>query len=107
MRLRLHGAEHGQAAALLHLPQNEQVSALSRKEKSLKRTPMKKIITSFDPPPIPGNAFNWRATFDSYEPGSPIGYGRTEEEAIHDLHSHEEALEYIANRKTISKFPSK
>jgi hypothetical protein len=44
-----------------------------------------KIITHYDPPPIPLRNCDWTAVTDDYEPGQPIGYGRTEEEAIADL----------------------
>lgn len=36
-------------------------------------------------PPIPIRDFDWSATLDGYEPGEPIGWGRTEAEAIADL----------------------
>ena len=44
-----------------------------------------KIITEYVFPPIPLRQFDWSAVTDNYEPGCPIGYGRTEEEAIKDL----------------------
>lgn len=45
-----------------------------------------KIITRYDPPPIPPREFDWTAVDDdTYEPGCPIGYGATEAEAIADL----------------------
>jgi len=44
-----------------------------------------RIITTFIYPPIPTRNFDWQATDDNYEPGCPIGYGRTEQEAIDDL----------------------
>lgn len=44
-----------------------------------------KIITYYDPPPIPIRAFDWRAVDDDYEPGRPMGFGRTEAEACADL----------------------
>lgn len=44
-----------------------------------------KILTSYDPPPIPIRSFDWSAVTDNYEPGCPIGYGTTESEAIDDL----------------------
>jgi hypothetical protein len=45
-----------------------------------------KIVTSHIYPPIPTRAFDWCATFDNYDgPGSPIGYGSTEQEAIENL----------------------
>jgi hypothetical protein len=36
-------------------------------------------------PPIPTKQFDWRATFDDYEPGKPMGYGETPDEALADL----------------------
>lgn len=49
-----------------------------------------KIITSYDPKPIPMRQFDWSAMRDGYDGGDPIGYGRTEEEAIADLIEEEE-----------------
>jgi hypothetical protein len=46
---------------------------------------MKPIHTSYDFPPIPIRNCDWSATFDGYEPGDPIGTGRTEQAAIADL----------------------
>lgn len=46
---------------------------------------MEKIVTKYDPPPIPVRAFDWTAVTDNYEPGCPIGYGYTEQQAIDDL----------------------
>ena len=44
------------------------------------------IITEYDPPPIPIRLFDWSAIDDdTYEPGCPIGWGATEQEAINDL----------------------
>lgn len=36
-------------------------------------------------PPVPFRNHDWRATFDGYEPGDPMGAGSTKEEAIGDL----------------------
>lgn len=36
-------------------------------------------------PPIPTRAFDFRATRKGYEPGDPMGYGPTEEQAVADL----------------------
>ena len=47
--------------------------------------PERKIITKYDPPPIPISNCDWQATFDDYDLGSPIGHGATEEAAIADL----------------------
>lgn len=44
-----------------------------------------KIITHYDPPPIPPRQFDWTAVTEDYDLGSPTGYGRTEQEAIADL----------------------
>lgn len=43
------------------------------------------IITEFWAKSIPIRQFDWTAVDDNYEPGCPIGYGRTEQEAIDDL----------------------
>jgi hypothetical protein len=45
------------------------------------------IQTSYDPPPIPIREFDWRAIDDdTYSgPGSLIGFGKTEAEAVADL----------------------
>lgn len=53
-----------------------------------------KIITSYDPKPIPTRACDWSAVTDDYEAWTedgewhsthPVGYGATQEEAIADL----------------------
>lgn len=53
-----------------------------------------KIITHYDPKPIPDRSFDWSAVYDDYDcdwnqygyvSQSPVGYGKTEEEAIRDL----------------------
>jgi hypothetical protein len=49
-----------------------------------------KIVTRHIFPPIPMRQFDWQATRDGYEPGCPIGYGKTESEAIADLHAAED-----------------
>lgn len=36
-------------------------------------------------PPIPLRDHDWSAVTDNYEPGHPIGWGRTEQAAIDDL----------------------
>lgn len=43
------------------------------------------IRTLYIYPPIPDRRFDWSAVTDNYEPNMPIGYGRTEAEAIEDL----------------------
>jgi len=43
------------------------------------------IRTHYDPPPIPDRRHDWRAVTADYEPGAPVGYGATEQEAIVDL----------------------
>tara|TARA_R110002167_G_scaffold181421_3_gene381725 strand:+ start:1029 stop:1187 length:159 start_codon:yes stop_codon:yes gene_type:complete len=44
-----------------------------------------KIITEFIYPPIPNRNYDWSAVTDSYDEDDPIGYGKTEQEAIEDL----------------------
>jgi hypothetical protein len=48
--------------------------------------PSLKIKTNYWAKPIPDRSFDWCA-YDAatYEPGCPIGYGATEQEAIADL----------------------
>ena len=46
-----------------------------------------KVSTFYDPPPIPLRQWDWTAyDLEEYEPGQPVGYGRTEEEAIDDFY---------------------
>lgn len=47
-----------------------------------------RVITSYDPPPIPMRNHDWSAVDDETyggEESDPIGYGATEIEAIRDL----------------------
>lgn len=44
-----------------------------------------KIVTSYWAKPIPYRHADWSAVTDNYEGGDPIGYGKTEAEAIADL----------------------
>lgn len=49
-----------------------------------------KIVTQYDPPPVPSRNWDWSAIDDSTYDGapdghSPIGYGPTEQAAINDL----------------------
>lgn len=43
------------------------------------------IITEHIHPPIPSRDYDWSAVLEGYEPGDPIGYGRTEQEARNAL----------------------
>lgn len=43
------------------------------------------IVTNFVYPPIPDRRFDWSAVYDGYEPGDPVGWGRTQSQAIGDL----------------------
>lgn len=43
------------------------------------------IVATYSPPPIPVRSFDWSAVTDNYEPGDPIGYGYTRDQAIQDL----------------------
>jgi hypothetical protein len=53
-----------------------------------------KIVTHYDPKPVPSDKFDWSAVTDNYDVDCvdgewhsthPVGYGATEEEAIADL----------------------
>lgn len=44
-----------------------------------------RIETDYWAKPIPDRRFDWSATTSDYEPGQPIGHGRTEAEAVADL----------------------
>ena len=48
-----------------------------------------RIITKFEPPPIPWRGADWRAQREEYDFGDCIGLGRTEKEAIADLEQEE------------------
>lgn len=41
--------------------------------------------TEFVHPPIPDRSMDWSAVRKGYEPGAPIGRGRTEADAVADL----------------------
>lgn len=43
------------------------------------------MITAYEHPPIPFRGCDWSATSDDYEPGMPIGYGATEQDAKNNL----------------------
>lgn len=45
----------------------------------------RRIVTHYWEKPIPTNQYDWCATEDGYEPGAPIAYGATEQEAIDNL----------------------
>lgn len=51
-----------------------------------------KIRTYYELPPIPLRDFDWAAFSEDYEPGWPVGRGRTEQEAIEDLNEQLELL---------------
>lgn len=48
-------------------------------------TEPRKIVTKYDPAPIPMRDCDWQATFDNYDLGDCIGHGETEDAAIADL----------------------
>ena len=49
-----------------------------------------KIITEFVYPPIPIRRYDWSAVREGYDEGDPVGWGRTEQEAINELLEMEE-----------------
>lgn len=48
-------------------------------------TELPRIVTDYWRKPIGVRTHDWSATFDGYEPGDPVGYGETEDEAKNDL----------------------
>ena len=45
-----------------------------------------RIVTTYDPPPIPDRSYDWQALdADSYDYDGPLGIGPTEQAAIDDL----------------------
>lgn len=44
-----------------------------------------KILTAHMFPPIPLRSMDWSAVTDEYDLGHPIGWGRTEQDAMADL----------------------
>lgn len=45
-------------------------------------SPKAKIITDYDPPPIPLRQWDFNARREDSDEGDPIGYGATEDDAI-------------------------
>ena len=43
------------------------------------------MITEQINPPAPCRSHDWQATHDDYQPGDPMGFGPTEQDAINDL----------------------
>ena len=58
-----------------------------------------KIKTDYWPKPIPLRDFDWSAVDDdTYDgPGSPIGFGRTRDDAIEDLFEHIETYRELTD----------
>ena len=54
-----------------------------------------KIITRHEYPPIPIRDYDWSAIRQDYEPGDPIGHGKTEQDAIKDLLEAEHLIKEI------------
>lgn len=44
-----------------------------------------KIIISHDRPPVPSTSYDYSAVTEDYEPGAPLGHGRTARDAVEDL----------------------
>ena len=55
------------------------------------------IVTRYWDPPNTARYADWTAVTNNYEPGDPIGYGRTEAEATEHLR------ELLEEQKTIHK----
>jgi len=48
------------------------------------------IVTIHIYPPIHVRQYDWKAHYDDYEDGDPIGYGATEKQAIDNLKQQEQ-----------------
>lgn len=46
---------------------------------------MMRVVTIYDPPPIPDRRFDWKVIWDGYEGGDPMAFGSTEQEAIENF----------------------
>ena len=69
-----------------------------------------KIVTHYDPKPIPDRRFDWTAyDGDTYDgPGRPVGYGTTERDAIDDLVAQiEDAMSLRQNMMPLPTTPDK
>ena len=53
----------------------------------------RKIITAYDPPPIPYRCNDWRATREGDDEDYVVGWGLTEQDAIDDLIAEEAAAQ--------------
>ena len=51
------------------------------------------VVVRWIYPPIPDRRFDWQASRDGWDLGDPLGFGRTELEAIKDLLTQEEEQE--------------
>lgn len=57
-----------------------------RQSRGCKCEPIARIIrTEHVYPPVPSRKYDWRATFDGYDPGDAMGAGATEAEAVANL----------------------
>ena len=68
-----------------------------------------KIVTHYDPKPIPDRRFDWTAyDGDTFGPGRPVGYGTTERDAIDDLVAQiEDAMSLRQNMMPLPTTPDK
>ena len=60
------------------------------------------VFTSFERKPGPTDRFDWSAVTSNYEPGAPIGYGRTEREAIDALLDQLDDADVAATEKALT-----
>lgn len=60
------------------------------------------IVTRNVRPPIPTRSFDWEAHYDGHEITGPIGWGRTEMEAIADLISNLATEDEMADRVLVT-----
>jgi hypothetical protein len=63
----------------------------------------RKIITAYDPPPIPWRGYDFNARREDCDECDPIGYGFTEDEAIADLRDMEACAQDEAEARAARK----
>ena len=53
----------------------------------------RKIVTQHDTKPVPSKDYDWEAFREDWDLDEPIGYGKTEQEAVNDLLEREKAIQ--------------
>ena len=56
---------------------------------------MRRIVISYDHPPIPVRDHDYSAVLEGYEPGDPVGRGATAQRAVGELMDQLEEWEWV------------